>query len=135
MPNKIKKIYRESSSDLILQMKILDTRFAELLGKYFLCEKLSRKLLNNENTSDKSLHLGSLKKKLKEYSVQIQENNLDILFASKLDNKNEKSFRVIRDKVCHSCSIKYRDFGNKHFSKYNSVMDAFLDSIRHIVSF
>lgn len=137
MSNKIKerKIHRESFSDLKLQMQILDSKFAELLGKYFLCEKLSRKLLDNENTSDKSLHLGSLKKKLREYSVDIKDIVLDDLFASKLDKKDKKSFRVIRDKVCHSCSIKYRDFGNQYYSKYNLSMDIYLESIKRVVSF
>lgn len=130
-----KKFHKEPYSELILETNILDEKFSKLLGKYFVCEKISKKLIGSDNKSDKSLHLGSLKSALREYSIKIPENILNTIFASKLDNKNEKSFRVIRDKVCHSCSIKYRDFGNRYFDKYDEMMENFLNSLKELVCF
>ena len=130
-----KKFHKEPYSELILETNILDEKFSKLLGKYFVCEKISKKLISSDNKSDKSLHLGSLKRALIEYSIKIPENILNTIFASKLDNKNEISFRVIRDKVCHSCSIKYRDFGNRYFDKYNDMMENFLNSLKELVCF
>lgn len=92
-------------------------------------------ILKSQNYHKKVFDIGLLKKSLRNYSIQIQDNVLDTLFNSKLDKKEEKSFRVIRNKVCHSCSIKYRDFGNEYSNMYNSMMDTFIDSIKELVSF
>ena len=122
------------------QSKILTPEFSELLSKYFLCEKLSMKFINCEDALEKRLHLSKLKKELRKHGIHVSDQILDKIFSTshddrKNDSKNKKSFRVIRNKVCHDCSIKYRDYAIKFQKEYGDAMDQYLNKLYEVLSF
>lgn len=127
--NKEKIIRREQKSDLILQMNNLTPEFSSLLGKYFLCEKLSKRLAPNKDSSDKTLKLQTLKASLKKNGLSFDDKKLDKIFLSSMDSKTSKSFRVIRDNVCHSCSVSYKDYALKFYKEFDNLFDEYLNVI------
>ncbi len=106
-----------------------------LLSTYFLCEKLSKDLDTNQEEKNSGLTLSVLKRNLKRESINVDERILDLIFLSPLDKKDEKSFRVIRNAVCHSCSIKYRDYAIQHKKEYQDAMDEYLNKLFDKLSF
>lgn len=131
---KTKIIRREKADSLRAQSKILTPEFSELLSKYFLCEKLSMKFINGED-AEKRLRLSKLKKELCTHGIHVSDQILKKIFLTSLDRKNEKSFRVIRNKVCHDCSIKYRDYAVKFREEYGDAMDLYLNKLYEVLAF
>ena len=116
---------RKDRSNLSQESHILTCDISDLLSKYFFCEKLAKKLCNCKE----SLNLNSLKFKIKEYEIDICDDNLDFLFKTSLDNSKTKSFRKIRNKVVHGCSLFYRDFAIAHKKEYEILLDEFIEKV------
>lgn len=132
---KVNVYHKEEKSQLIIQSQILNQDFSQLLSLYFLCEKLGKKLTQNCDDSNKSLYLSNLKKCLIKEGLLVSDFDLNRIFLTSLDKKDKKSFRVIRNKVCHSCSIHYRDFAIKHKNEYIKSMHVFLNELFKIFSY
>ena len=112
---------RKDRSNLSQESHILTCDISDLLSKYFFCEKLAKKLCNCKE----GLNLNSLKFKIKEYEIDICDDNLDFLFKTSLDNSKTKSFRKIRN----GCSLFYRDFAIAHKNEYEILLDEFIEKV------
>ena len=126
----IKKFY--NVADLILQKKILSTDFSELLGLYFVCEKLARFIMDKQSVGvehKESINLKTLRKSLKGIGIPLDEYTLNLIFNTSWHSKNkgQYSFRSIRNRVCHGCSIKERDYAVRYYKPYQSAMEQFFE--------
>ena len=128
---KVKAIKRVNKTILLSQSQILNGEISVLLSKYFLCEKLSKELYLHEK-NDNSLNLKSLKTALKNRKIMISDDKINLLFLSSLDKSNSKSFRVIRNNICHSCSLKYRDLALDNKELYDNIIDEYLNILFEI---
>ena len=110
------------------QTQILCPEFSELLGLYFVCEKIARDMTNIANSTN-PLDLGRLKKVLKGKGVVMCDHDLDLIFNTswKKKNPNKYSFRNIRNNVCHQCSIADRNHALQFKREYLSAMTRFFD--------
>lgn len=118
-----------SKIQYISETKILTEEFSELLGLYFVCEKIAKKIAPNKKTEDYKLHLKALKAGIKKLNLSISEYEINLIFNTGWENKkkNQISFRNIRDSVCHNCSISNRDFAVKHKEQYKLAMQNFIN--------
>ena len=108
--------------------QILCPEFSELLGLYFVCEKLVRDMTNIADSKE-SIDLSSLKKVLKGKGITMCDHDLDLIFNSnwRKKNPNKYSFRNIRNNVCHRCSIADRNHALQFKREYLSAMTRFFD--------
>ena len=95
-------MYKFDKANLITQTKILSPKMAELMGIYFVCEKVAKHLTRNE-VSDKRLYLQMVKKWIKANGIIVSEYDVDLIFNTSWKLKGKKSFRNIRNKICHEC--------------------------------
>ena len=116
---------RKDRKILLQESHILTCDISVLLSKYFFCEKLANKLCNCKAR----LNLNTLKFKIQEYEIDICDDNLDLIFKTSLDNSKTKSFRKIRNKVVHECSLFYRDFAIDHRKEFEILFDEFIDKV------
>lgn len=125
-----------SKSDLVYQKQILNNDFSELLGLYFVCEKLAKRIAPNENKGDLSLKIVTLKNSIKTLNLSINENVVNLIFNTNWNNKtkNQISFRFIRNKVCHECSVSNRDYAVKNKVLYMKSMSEFFDELCKILT-
>lgn len=119
-----------SKNQFVTESKILISDFSELLGLYFVCEKIAKKIAPNEKAGDYKLYLSTLKAGIKELNLSIREYDINLIFNTGWDNKkkNKVSFRNIRNSVCHNCSISNRDFAVKHKEQYKIIMLNFINA-------
>lgn len=108
-----------------MQTKILTPEISDLLGVYFVCEKVAKKLIGS---SKGTILLTTLKQKIKIVGMNIDEYYLNLIFNTSWGNKGKKSFRNIRNKICHECSISERNYAINQSTKYKTAMYAFLNS-------
>ena len=120
-------MYKFDKANLITQTKILSPKMAELMGIYFVCEKVAKHLTRNE-VSDKRLYLQMVKKWIKANGIIVSEYDVDLIFNTSWKLKGKKSFRNIRNKICHECSISERDYAVQYFKLYKETMLRFLDA-------
>lgn len=120
---------RLNKRELVAQSQILTSEFSELLGLYFVCEKIAKKIAPNSNSTDFTLRLGSLVKALNEANIEINNYKLNLIFNTQWKNKTKEqvSFRYIRNKICHDCSISLRDYAVSHKEEYKEAMKHFID--------
>lgn len=120
-------MYKYDKANLVTQTKILSPKMAELLGLYFVCEKVAKHLTKGEVTDDR-LHLSIVKKWIKSIGISISDFDVDLVFNTGWKIIGRKSFRNIRNKICHECSIAERDYAVRHFKLYKETMDRFLNA-------
>ena len=116
---------RKDRSILLQESHILACDISDLLSKYFFCEKLAKKLCNCKER----LNLCTLKIKIQESEIDICDDNLDFVFKTSLDKSKTKSFRKIRNKVVHDCSLFYRDFAIAHKKEYEILLDEYIEKV------
>ena len=115
-----------TKNKLVEETQILTPEFSELLGMYFVCEKTAKHI-----TKSKTLNIATINNSIKTLNLNIAKSDLDLIFntGSAWKSKNQKSFRIIRNSVCHNCSITDRNFAVKNKTQYKQAMQAFLDEI------
>lgn len=114
-----------NNDNLIAQTKILTSQIADLLGIYFVCEKIAKRLTKAKKGD---LKLNELKKVIKDKEIIIDESDINLIFNTSWKIKGKKSFRHIRNYICHECSIAERDYAVEHAEEYLKVMNKFINS-------
>lgn len=120
-------MYKYDKANLISQTKILTPDMSELMGLYFVCEKVAKHITKKE-VVDGKIHLATVKKWIKFLGVSVNEYDVDLIFNTGWKTKKKKAFRIIRNKVCHECSIAERDHAVKYFKLYKETMLRFLEA-------
>lgn len=122
-------ISKKRKEEYMKQKQILSEEFSELLGFYFVCEKLVRDMTNITD-SKKSIDLSRLKKVMQGNGIIMCDHDLDLLFNTnfKKKNPNKYSFRNIRNNVCHKCSFADRDHAVKFQKEYLGAMNNFFEA-------
>lgn len=118
-------MYKYDKANLITQTKILSPEMAELLGIYFVCEKVAKHLTRSE-VADRKLYLQTVKKWIKIIGITVNEYDVDLIFNTTWNKRDRKSFRNIRNKICHECSIAEKDYAVQYFKLYKETMLRFL---------